>query len=32
MVDRLADRWGVDSEGPTRVWFELVRPGAYAAA
>ena len=28
MVDRLADRWGVDTEGTTRVWFELVRPGA----
>jgi hypothetical protein len=28
MVDRLADRWGVDTEGTTRVWFELVRHGA----
>jgi anti-sigma regulatory factor (Ser/Thr protein kinase) len=28
MVDRLADRWGVDTDGPTRVWFELTRPAA----
>jgi anti-sigma regulatory factor (Ser/Thr protein kinase) len=28
MVDRLADRWGVETEGPTRVWFEFERPGA----
>ena len=26
MVDRLADRWGVDSDGDTCVWFELTRP------
>jgi anti-sigma regulatory factor (Ser/Thr protein kinase) len=23
LVDRLADRWGVDRDGPVRVWFEL---------
>jgi anti-sigma regulatory factor (Ser/Thr protein kinase) len=23
LVERLADRWGVDSKAPTRVWFEL---------
>ena len=28
MVDRLADRWGVETNGATRVWFELTRPGA----
>jgi anti-sigma regulatory factor (Ser/Thr protein kinase) len=28
MVDRLADRWGVESNGDTCVWFELVRPAA----
>ena len=28
MVDRLADRWGVDSDGDTCVWFELMRPAA----
>lgn len=28
MVDRLADRWGVETDGCTRVWFELERPGA----
>ena len=27
MVDRLADRWGVKTNGGTRVWFELTRPG-----
>lgn len=25
MVDRLADRWGVERNGDTRVWFELTR-------
>jgi two-component sensor histidine kinase len=25
LVDRLADRWGVTSDGETRVWFELDR-------
>ena len=30
MVDRLADRWGVETNGDTRVWFELRRPGARA--
>jgi anti-sigma regulatory factor (Ser/Thr protein kinase) len=28
MVDRLADRWGVDLEEGTEVWFELARPGS----
>jgi len=28
MVDRLADRWGVDTSGDTSVWFELIRPVA----
>jgi anti-sigma regulatory factor (Ser/Thr protein kinase) len=23
LVDRLADRWGVDRRGPARVWFEI---------
>ena len=23
LVDELSDRWGVDSSGPTRVWFEI---------
>jgi anti-sigma regulatory factor (Ser/Thr protein kinase) len=27
MVDRLADRWGVETNGNTRVWFELIRGG-----
>jgi anti-sigma regulatory factor (Ser/Thr protein kinase) len=26
LVDHLADRWGVESEDLTRVWFELDRP------
>jgi anti-sigma regulatory factor (Ser/Thr protein kinase) len=30
MVDRLADRWGVDTNGDTHVWFELRRSGARA--
>ena len=35
MVDRLADRWGVETNGDTRVWFELraarrARPGPRA--
>ncbi len=25
MVDRLADRWGVQTDGDTHVWFELMR-------
>jgi serine phosphatase RsbU (regulator of sigma subunit)/anti-sigma regulatory factor (Ser/Thr protein kinase) len=25
LVDRLADRWGVDGDGSTRVWFEIDR-------
>jgi len=25
MVDRLADRWGVQTNGDTHVWFELSR-------
>ena len=28
MVDRITDRWGVDTAGETRVWFEFDRPGA----
>ena len=28
MVDRIADRWGVETDGETRVWFELTRPVA----
>jgi anti-sigma regulatory factor (Ser/Thr protein kinase) len=28
MVDRLADRWGVETEGETRVWFEFRGPSA----
>jgi anti-sigma regulatory factor (Ser/Thr protein kinase) len=27
MVDRLADRWGVDLEAGTEVWFEFARRG-----
>jgi anti-sigma regulatory factor (Ser/Thr protein kinase) len=27
MVDRLANRWGVDAHDNTRVWFELDRSG-----
>ena len=23
LLDRLADRWGMDKNGPTTVWFEL---------
>ena len=30
MVDRLTDRWGVDTAGETRVWFEFDRLGAGA--
>jgi anti-sigma regulatory factor (Ser/Thr protein kinase) len=29
MVDRLADRWGVETNGHTRVWFELLRAGTH---
>jgi len=25
LVDRIADRWGIEDGGPTRVWFELDR-------
>jgi anti-sigma regulatory factor (Ser/Thr protein kinase) len=28
MVNRLADRWGVECDDVTRVWFEFSRPGA----
>jgi anti-sigma regulatory factor (Ser/Thr protein kinase) len=28
LVSRLADRWGVDERGGTRVWFEVDRVGA----
>jgi anti-sigma regulatory factor (Ser/Thr protein kinase) len=31
LVDRLADRWGVDRDGDTTVWFELDR-GRFAHA
>jgi serine/threonine-protein kinase RsbW len=27
LVERVADRWGVHSDGPTEVWFELRRAG-----
>jgi anti-sigma regulatory factor (Ser/Thr protein kinase) len=30
LVDRLADRWGVQSEQGSRVWFEIDRPEAGA--
>lgn len=30
LVERLADRWGVDRDGRTRVWFELLRPASRA--
>jgi hypothetical protein len=30
LVDSLADRWGVDSQGGTRVWVELDQTGANA--
>jgi anti-sigma regulatory factor (Ser/Thr protein kinase) len=30
LVSELADRWGVDCDGLTRVWFELDRPAAAA--
>ena len=32
LVDRLADRWGVDAEDRTTVWFEIDRSGRLAAA
>jgi anti-sigma regulatory factor (Ser/Thr protein kinase) len=25
LIDRMADRWGIASDGHTRVWFELFR-------
>ena len=28
LVDRIADRWGVEGDGTTTVWFELARFGA----
>jgi len=28
MVDRLADRWGVELGSGTEVWFEMRRTGA----
>jgi anti-sigma regulatory factor (Ser/Thr protein kinase) len=31
LVSRLADRWGVDERGGTRVWFEVDRNGARAS-
>jgi anti-sigma regulatory factor (Ser/Thr protein kinase) len=30
LVEELADRWGVDSDEQTLVWFELDRPAAAA--
>jgi anti-sigma regulatory factor (Ser/Thr protein kinase) len=30
LVSELSDRWGVDSDVSTRVWFELDRPAAAA--
>jgi anti-sigma regulatory factor (Ser/Thr protein kinase) len=30
LVAELADRWGVDAEDRTRVWFEVDRPAAVA--
>ena len=30
LVDELADRWGVDSDEQTLVWFEVDRPAAAA--
>jgi anti-sigma regulatory factor (Ser/Thr protein kinase) len=32
LVDRLADRWGVDVKQSTSVWFELDRSGQFVAA
>jgi anti-sigma regulatory factor (Ser/Thr protein kinase) len=31
LVDRLAERWGVQAGDPTSVWFEVTRSGAWAA-
>jgi anti-sigma regulatory factor (Ser/Thr protein kinase) len=28
LVDRIADRWGIERNGTTTVWFELPRSGA----
>jgi anti-sigma regulatory factor (Ser/Thr protein kinase) len=30
MVDQLADRWGVELDAGTEVWFEFERPGSEA--
>jgi hypothetical protein len=32
LVGRLADRWGIESDGSTRVWFELDRSRTTAGA
>ena len=32
LVGRLADRWGIESDGSTRVWFEIDRFRATARA
>jgi anti-sigma regulatory factor (Ser/Thr protein kinase) len=32
LVDRLADRWGVDCDDATAVWFEVDRAGTFAHA
>ena len=31
MVDRLADRWGVELDDGTEVWFEFQRPSGKPA-
>jgi anti-sigma regulatory factor (Ser/Thr protein kinase) len=28
LIESMAERWGVEHEGRTRVWFELARPAA----
>jgi anti-sigma regulatory factor (Ser/Thr protein kinase) len=32
LVDRLADRWGIESDAGTTVWFEIDRGRRFAAA
>ena len=32
LIDRMADRWGVDAREETTVWFELDRSGRFASA
>jgi anti-sigma regulatory factor (Ser/Thr protein kinase) len=31
LLEKVADRWGVESRGDTKVWFELAREGSSAA-